>query len=199
MIVTYSYMPTSIVFSFWTTTLELICTALREIEISYTRVDGTMTSKERQHSLKSLTEDTRVRVILISLRCGSTGYLNPRCLYQHMKSNIIRLNLTAANHVFLMEPQWNPMLEDQAFDRVYRIGQTKEVTTIRYIVKGTFEEVCCRQSINRRNDARLNVSKSIRHQQLKKRNMAEHAFVLAKRNDNWIEVSMSISYGRASG
>lgn len=51
-----------------------------------------------------------------------------------------RLNLTAANHVFLMEPQWNPMLEDQALDRVYRIGQMKEVTTVRYVVKGTLEE-----------------------------------------------------------
>lgn len=40
-----------------------------------------------------------------------------------------------------MEPQWNPMLEDQALDRVYRIGQTKKVTTVRYIVKGTLEEV----------------------------------------------------------
>ena len=52
-----------------------------------------------------------------------------------------RLNLTEANHVFLMEPQWNPMVEDQAFARVYRLGQTKPVTTVRYIVKGTLEEV----------------------------------------------------------
>ena len=56
-------------------------------------------------------------------------------------ANSSRLNLTAANHVFLMEPQWNPMLEDQALDRVYRIGQTKEVTTVRYIVQGTLETV----------------------------------------------------------
>ena len=47
-----------------------------------------------------------------------------------------------------MEPQWNPMLEDQALDRVYRIGQTKEVTTIRYIVKGTVEEVSYSQSLS---------------------------------------------------
>lgn len=53
----------------------------------------------------------------------------------------LRLNLTAANHVFLMEPQWNPMVEEQALDRVYRIGQTKEVTTVRYIVNHTLEEV----------------------------------------------------------
>lgn len=40
-----------------------------------------------------------------------------------------------------MEPQWNPMIEDQALDRVHRIGQTKEVTTVRYIVNKTLEEV----------------------------------------------------------
>ena len=40
-----------------------------------------------------------------------------------------------------MEPQWNPMLEEQALDRVHRIGQTKPVTTVRYIVKDSFEEV----------------------------------------------------------
>ena len=40
-----------------------------------------------------------------------------------------------------MEPQWNPMVEDQALDRVHRIGQAKEVTTVRYIVNNTLEEV----------------------------------------------------------
>lgn len=39
-----------------------------------------------------------------------------------------------------MEPQWNPMSESQALDRIYRLGQTKEVTTIRYIMKGSWEE-----------------------------------------------------------
>ena len=57
-------------------------------------------------------------------------------------ANASRLNLTAANHVFLIEPQWNPMIEDQALDRVYRIGQKKQVTTTRYIVNKTLEEVC---------------------------------------------------------
>ena len=44
----------------------------------------------------------------------------------------------------MMEPQWNPMLEEQALDRVHRIGQTKPVTTIQYIVKGSIEEVSLR-------------------------------------------------------
>lgn len=60
---------------------------------------------------------------------------------KNFESNDASLNLTMANNVFLMEPQWNPMLEEQALDRVYRIGQTKEVKTVRYIVSGTLEEV----------------------------------------------------------
>lgn len=40
-----------------------------------------------------------------------------------------------------MEPQWNPTVEEQALARVYRVGHTKEVTTIRFAVEGTFEEV----------------------------------------------------------
>ena len=54
-----------------------------------------------------------------------------------------RIDLTAACRVHLMEPQWNPMAEEQALDRVHRIGQTRPVTAIRYIVKGSVEEVGC--------------------------------------------------------
>lgn len=52
-----------------------------------------------------------------------------------------RLNLTVASRVYLMEPQWNPMVEQQALDRLHRIGQKKEVTTTRYIIRNSIEEV----------------------------------------------------------
>ena len=52
-----------------------------------------------------------------------------------------RVNLTAASIVHLMEPHWNPMVEAQAVDRVHRIGQTQEVTVIRYIVPNSVETV----------------------------------------------------------
>ncbi len=101
-----------------------------------------MLAKQRQLALESFVEDSRIRTILISLRCGSTGYVKYHYLRKYPSLlNISRLNLTTANHVFLMEPQWNPMIEDQALDRVHRIGQTKEVTTVRYIVNNTLEEV----------------------------------------------------------
>jgi SWI/SNF-related matrix-associated actin-dependent regulator of chromatin subfamily A3 len=52
-----------------------------------------------------------------------------------------RLDLTAASRVHLLEPQWNPMAEEQALDRVHRLGQTREVQAIRYIVRDSIEEV----------------------------------------------------------
>ncbi len=140
----------SIIFSFWTTTLDLVGIALASLRHPYTRVDGTTPSTQGQAALTSFSTDPSIRTILISLRCGSNG-----------------LNFTAANHVFLMEPQWNPMLENQALDRVYRIGQTKKVTTVKYVVRGTLEE-------------------SVRHQQGEKRNLADQAFVLAKKQNDWV-------------
>ena len=47
---------------------------------------------------------------------------------------VLRLDLTPASRVYLIEPQWNPMLKEQVLDRVHRIGQTMPVTTVRYII-----------------------------------------------------------------
>ena len=53
----------------------------------------------------------------------------------------LSLDLTAASRAYLLEPQWNPMIEEQALSRIHRLGQTKEVKTIRYRVRNSFEEV----------------------------------------------------------
>ena len=150
-----------------------------------------MPVNRRQQALIDLAEKPKTRVILISLRCGSNGYakVNPIISTSYLLT-FGSLNLTAANNVFLMEPQWNPMLEEQALDRVYRIGQTKKVTTISYIVKGTLEEVSIAMShIQSDRIMRLIEFQSIRQQQAKKRNLAEHAFTMAKHQDDWLEVS----------
>ena len=52
-----------------------------------------------------------------------------------------RLTLTAASRVYLMEPQWNPAIEEQALARVYRLGQTRNVTTVRYVIDESIEKV----------------------------------------------------------
>jgi SNF2 family DNA or RNA helicase len=53
----------------------------------------------------------------------------------------VGLDITAASRAYIMEPQWNPTVEEQALARVHRMGQTKEVTTIRFVMADTFEEV----------------------------------------------------------
>lgn len=52
-----------------------------------------------------------------------------------------RLDLTVASRAHLLEPQWNPSLEEQALAHAHRLGQERLVTTLRYIMKGSFEEV----------------------------------------------------------
>lgn len=64
-------------------------------------------------------------VMLISLKAGGAG-----------------LNLTSASQVFLLDPWWSPAVEDQACDRVHRLGQERPVTIIRYVVKDTVEVGC---------------------------------------------------------
>ncbi|KAJ9664498.1 hypothetical protein H2198_000149 [Neophaeococcomyces mojaviensis] len=110
------------VFSYWTSTLDLIGTALTEAGITHTRYDGSMSRTKRDAVLTSFASDN-VKVILVSISCGGQG-----------------LDLTAANHAFLVEPQWNPMLEEQALSRVHRLGQKKPVRLVRFVVKKTWEE-----------------------------------------------------------
>ncbi|KAM3087189.1 hypothetical protein ACMFMG_001293 [Clarireedia jacksonii] len=110
-----------VVFSYWTYTLDLIESALISNTIKYSRIDGQLSSNKRNTAIRKFQEDLSVRVILVSITCGG-------------------LDLTAGSVVYLMEPQWNPMMEEQALCRVHRMGQKKEVTTIRYRMKNSFEE-----------------------------------------------------------
>lgn len=82
-----------------------------------------MPRNKRDKILTEFADDRQIKVILVSISCGGTG-----------------LDLTTANHAFLLEPQWNPMLEEQAMARVHRIGQEKPVRLVRLIVKDTWEE-----------------------------------------------------------
>ncbi|KAM0483625.1 hypothetical protein ACHAPX_002117 [Trichoderma viride] len=79
--------------------------------------------KDRQNVIKRFRDAPTMRVLLLTISCGAVG-----------------LTLTEASRAYLMEPHWNPTLEDQALARIHRIGQTKEVTTVRFIVRDSFEE-----------------------------------------------------------
>jgi SNF2 family DNA or RNA helicase len=80
-------------------------------------------SKNRAASVNEFQNNGNVRVFLISLKAGGTG-----------------LNLTEADYVYLVDPWWNPAVENQAIDRVYRIGQNKNVIAVRLICPDTIEE-----------------------------------------------------------
>ncbi|KAK5998484.1 Helicase-like transcription factor [Cladobotryum mycophilum] len=113
----------SVVFSGWTSHLDLIEVALKAAGISFTRLDGSMTRTARTAAMDSFRDDNRVHVILVSIMAGGLG-----------------LNLTAGSSVYVMEPQYNPAAEAQAIDRVHRLGQKRPVRTVRYIMRDSFEE-----------------------------------------------------------
>jgi len=132
--------PYSAVFSFWTSTLDLVQQMLDENEMIYTRIDGKTSLPKRSESMCSFQTNDTVRVILVSITCGGAGWAQV-CRYDFTVANCHRLDLTAASRAYLLEPHWNPMTEEQALCRVHRVGQEREVTTIRYLMRDSFEEV----------------------------------------------------------
>ncbi|KAF8607218.1 hypothetical protein BDV93DRAFT_435751 [Ceratobasidium sp. AG-I] len=113
----------TIVFSQFTSMLDLVEPFLKDAKIGYSRLDGSMPPKDREVALDKIRNSPRTKAILISFKAGSTG-----------------LNLTACNNVILMDLWWNPALEDQAFDRAHRLGQTKDVQIYKLTVPQTVEE-----------------------------------------------------------
>ncbi|KAK7460971.1 hypothetical protein VKT23_008899 [Stygiomarasmius scandens] len=113
----------TIIFSQFTSMLDLIEPFLRDKGIRFVRYDGSMNSQDREKSLEAIKKDDKIKVILISFKAGSTG-----------------LNLTACNNVILVDLWWNPALEDQAFDRAHRFGQTKDVHIYKLKIDATVEE-----------------------------------------------------------
>ncbi|ESZ94318.1 hypothetical protein SBOR_5314 [Sclerotinia borealis F-4128] len=112
-----------IVFSQFTSMLDLIEPFLRQKGFKYTRYDGSMKNDLREASLERLRSDKNCRVLLCSLKCGSLG-----------------LNLTAATRVVILEPFWNPFVEEQAIDRVHRLTQKIDVIVYKITIKDTVEE-----------------------------------------------------------
>lgn len=110
-----------LVFSQFVKMLQIVKTRLEEEKIPYEYLDGQTT--DRQKRVENFQNNKDIRVFLISLKAGGTG-----------------LNLTEADYVFIIDPWWNPAVENQAIDRCYRIGQTKNVMAYRMICKDTIEE-----------------------------------------------------------
>ncbi|CAD5192205.1 unnamed protein product [Musa acuminata subsp. malaccensis] len=113
----------AIVFSQWTSMLDLLELSLNECLMQSRRLDGTMSLMLRDKAVKDFNTDPEVTVMLMSLKAGSLG-----------------LNMVAACHVILLDLWWNPTTEDQAVDRAHRIGQTRPVTVSRITIKDTVED-----------------------------------------------------------
>jgi SNF2 family DNA or RNA helicase len=110
-----------LIFSQFTSMLDLIRPQLEERGIGYEYLTGK--TRDRGARVENFQTNENVRVFLISLKAGGTG-----------------LNLTEADYVYLIDPWWNPAVENQAIDRSHRIGQHKNVIAVRLICPGTIEE-----------------------------------------------------------
>ena len=113
----------TVIFSQWTSFLNIIQAQLDEHGYKYARIDGTMRANQRDASLHALENDPECRIMLASLAVCSVG-----------------LNLVAANQVILADSWWAPAIEDQAVDRVHRLGQTKPTTVWRLVMNDSIED-----------------------------------------------------------
>jgi SNF2 family DNA or RNA helicase len=110
-----------LVFSQWTSLLDIVESKLIGAGISFSRIDGS--TSDRGAVVEAFQADDGPSVLLLSLKAGGVG-----------------LNLTAADHVYIMDPWWNPATEDQAADRSHRIGQENPVLVHRLVARDTVEE-----------------------------------------------------------
>ena len=113
----------ALVFSQFLGMLALIRAKLEELGVKYEYFDGSTSAPDREKAIQSFQNDDTVRVFLISLKAGGVG-----------------LNLTAADYVYIVDPWWNPAVEQQAIDRTHRIGQTKNIFAYRMICHDTIED-----------------------------------------------------------
>jgi DNA repair protein RAD16 len=112
----------SIVFSQFVNFLDLIAWRLSRAGFKCCRLDGRMTPVQRDTVIQAFMTDPQLNVFLISLKAGG-----------------VALNLTEASHVFICDPWWNPAVEDQAMDRIHRLGQHRPIRITRLIVENSIE------------------------------------------------------------
>ena len=113
----------ALVFSQFTSFLDIVEQEFRTHNIPYARLDGSTPTKKRKHLVEEFQVSKNPFVFLLSLKAGGQG-----------------LNLTKASYVFHLDPWWNPAVENQASDRAHRIGQQQKVSIMRLLMHHTIEE-----------------------------------------------------------
>lgn len=112
-----------LIFSQFVKHLNLYAQYLADHEIPYLMLTGQTPAQQRDLMIKQFQKDDEFPIFLISLKAGGVG-----------------LNLTAADFVFLLDPWWNPAVEQQAINRTHRIGQDKKVISYKFITENSIEE-----------------------------------------------------------
>lgn len=110
-----------LIFSQFVKHLEIVKEFLKSKKINFAYLDGS--SMDRKDQVDRFNKDPNLKIFLISIKAGGLG-----------------LNLTEADYVFILDPWWNPAVEQQAIDRAHRIGQKKKVFTYKFITRNTVEE-----------------------------------------------------------
>lgn len=128
----------SLVFSYWKSVLASLERELQYNSIGCVRIDGDCSVDERAKALCAFRTSPDIQVFLLTFGTGSVG-----------------LTLTEATHVHLVEPHWNPMVEEQAIARAHRIGQDKPITVWRYVVEDSVEENIIRKQKRKRYLAKI--------------------------------------------
>ncbi|CAD5233795.1 unnamed protein product [Bursaphelenchus xylophilus] len=129
-----------VIVSQWTGVLDIIKQHLDRNDLDYMSITGQMKPLDRQQVMNDFNSSSvRPQILLLSLTAGGVG-----------------LNLTGGNHLFMIDLHWNPAMEQQAFDRIYRMGQKKEVFVKKFICKGTIE-----QRVLELQEKKLNLAKSV--------------------------------------
>lgn len=115
-----------LIFSQFTSLLDLLEVPMYERRLRYQRYDGSMSMGDRADAVEKFMDDPDERIMLLSLKAGNAG-----------------LNLAKASQVILLDPFWNPYVEEQAIDRAHRMPQPREVTVHRVLVPETVEDRIC--------------------------------------------------------
>ncbi len=112
-----------LMFSSFERYLQIFRAHFEEAGHAYAWLTGGVSQAQRKQAVDRFTNDSTVQAFLITTKAGGVG-----------------LNLTAADYVFVLDPWWNPFVEDQAIARAHRIGQTEKVVAVKFIAKDTIEE-----------------------------------------------------------
>ncbi|KAG2129317.1 SNF2 family N-terminal domain-containing protein [Suillus cothurnatus] len=113
----------TIIISQWTECLKLVSDFLAEKKIPHVKYQGSMSRSQRDQAVRVFMMGNTAQVMLMSLKCGGVG-----------------LNLTRANRVISLDLGWSEAIESQAFDRVHRLGQQKDVFVHRLVIANTVED-----------------------------------------------------------